>query len=64
MLIEDEELEEDEPHAGLYKILSGVGLAAALVLFVTQLLIAQIWIKCDAEKDTNPRYNDWTQLFE
>lgn len=63
-LLEEEEFEEVEPHAGLYKILSGVGLAAAIALFICQLLISQVWIKCDAEKDTDSRYNDWTRIFE
>lgn len=63
-LLEEEEVEEVEPHAGLYKILSGVGLAAALALFISQLLISQVWIKCDAEKDVDARYNDWTRIFD
>jgi len=55
-----EEEEEVDPKAGLYKILSGVGLAAAVVVMVFQLNIAKIWINAE----DNPKPGDWSQLFE
>ncbi|MEI6176877.1 MAG: hypothetical protein WCS43_08300 [Verrucomicrobiota bacterium] len=55
-----EEEEEQEAHATLYKVLSGVGFAAALVVLVFQLMIAKTWI----EVADNPKVGDWMQLFE
>jgi hypothetical protein len=56
-----EEEEEDEGSiGGLVKVLSGIGLAAALTLLAFQLMIADIWINVE----DNPRAEDWSQLFE
>lgn len=55
-------IEEDEPeaHATLYKVLSGVGFAAAAAVLVFQLMIAKTWI----EVEDNPKPGDWMQLLE
>jgi hypothetical protein len=55
-----EEEEDEEAHATLYKVLSGVGFAAALVVLAFQLMIAKTWI----EVADNPKVGDWMQLFE
>lgn len=59
-----EDEEEEGANEGVVKILSGVGLAAAIVLLAFQLMLAKTWISVDQEKEINPRYGDWTQLFE
>ena len=49
----------EEEGGGLVNILSGVGLAAALVVLAFQLMTANVWISAeDAEK-----VGDWTQLL-
>lgn|GEM_PF-4341405 len=51
--------EEEEEGGGLINILSGLGLAAALVVLAFQLMTANVWIGAvDAEKS-----GDWTQLL-
>ena len=55
----DEEEEEDEVD-GLGNILSGVGLAAALIVLVFQLLAASNWINATDSKSPG----DWMQLME
>lgn len=57
-MVADEEDEETED--GLIKILSGVGLAAALLLLSLQLVLANKWISAE----DNPRSGDWSQLIE
>lgn len=52
--------EEEEPHALLMKVLSGVGFAAALVVLVLQLMMANTWIGVP----DNPKAGDWMQLLE
>lgn len=56
--IEDEE--EVDPQAGLLNILSGVGLAAALVVLVLQLMTANVWVSAE----DNPKTGEWSQLIE
>jgi hypothetical protein len=55
-----EEEEEEEAFAGLVKILAGVGFAAAVVVLVFQLMLADIWISAE----DNPKTGDWAQLIE
>jgi hypothetical protein len=55
-----EEDEEVEPGEGLVKILSGVGLAAALLVLTFQLLTANSWINVE---DASP-VGDWMRLLE
>jgi hypothetical protein len=55
-----EEEEEVEANATLFKILSGVGFAAALAVLAFQLMIANTWISVS----DNPSPGDWSQLFE
>jgi hypothetical protein len=50
--------EEEEGNEGLANILSGVGLAAALVVLAFQLITANVWVSAE----DNPRTGDWTQL--
>jgi hypothetical protein len=57
--IDDEEDDLDQED-GLVKILSGVGLAAALALFVSQIMLANVWIN----SEDNPRKGDWSQIIE
>lgn len=59
-----EEEEEEGANDGVVKILAGVGFAAALALLAFQLMLANTWISVEQEKDTNPRYGDWSQLLE
>jgi hypothetical protein len=57
------QIEEDEEEQGdstLFKVLSGVGLAAALVVLSFQLMVAKTWISVE----DNPKSGDWMQLFE
>lgn len=53
-----EQEEEEEVEQGLTKILSGVGLAAALIIMVFQLMTAGTWINAV----DNGKKGDWTQL--
>ncbi len=55
-----EEDEEVEPGEGLVKILSGVGLAAALLVLTFQLLTANSWINVE---DASP-VGDWMRLLD
>jgi hypothetical protein len=56
-----EEDDEDEGATGtLLKVLSGVGLAAAIVLLAFQLMLADVWINVE----DNPNAGVWSQLFE
>jgi hypothetical protein len=55
-----EEDEEEEANAGLLKILAGVGLAAALVVLIFQLMLASTWINAE----DNAKIGDWAQLIE
>ena len=57
--MEDEE-EDVERHEGLLKVLSGVGLAAAILLFIFQISLAGVWIK----SEDNPRKGDWSLIIE
>ena len=50
--------EEDEVNDGLSTILSGVGLAAALIVLAFQLMTASTWISAE----DNAKKGDWTQL--
>ena len=50
--------DEEETNEGLANILSGVGLAAAIVVLVVQLMTANVWISAE----DNPQTGDWTQL--
>jgi hypothetical protein len=54
-----EEDEEADPQEGLLNILSGVGLAAALVVLVLQLMCADVWISAEDNEKTG-----WSQLIE
>ncbi len=56
----EEDEEETEAHAGVTKILAGVGFAAALALLAFQLMLANTWISVE----DNPRTGDWSQLLE
>ena len=55
-----EEEEEVEAHAGLVKILSGLGFATAVAVLVFQLMLADIWISAE----DNPKKGDWAQIIE
>jgi hypothetical protein len=55
-----EEDEEADPQEGLTNILSGVGLAAAIVVLVLQLMTANVWVSAE----DNPKTGEWTQLIE
>ena len=57
---DDEEVEEEG--SGLLKILSGVGLVAALVVLILQLIVASQWINSGG--DENPRKGEWSQLMD
>jgi hypothetical protein len=57
--VEDED-EDVEPHEGLLKVLSGVGFAAALLLFIFQIMLAGVWINAE----DNSRKGDWSQIIE
>lgn len=53
--------DEDEASGdGLANILSGVGLAAALIVLAFQLMTANAWISAE----DNPKKGDWTLLLE
>jgi hypothetical protein len=56
--VEDDD--ETDPQEGLVNILSGVGLAAALIVLVLQLMCANVWISAE----DNPKTGEWLQLAE
>ncbi len=56
----EEEVEEEG--AGLNKILSGVGLAAALLVLTFQILMANVWI--NAEDNPNKALGWMQQLLK
>lgn len=58
LMVADEEEEQTEDT--LTKILSGVGLAVAILLLTLQLVLASKWISAE----DNPRTGDWSQLIE
>ncbi|MFZ9937004.1 MAG: hypothetical protein ACO3JG_08060 [Luteolibacter sp.] len=58
--IEDDDEEGGERHEGLLKVLSGLGLAAAVLLFIFQISLAGVWIN----SEDNPRKGDWSQIIE
>lgn len=60
MLASEDEEEEVEPQQGLINVLSGVGLAAAVLVLVFQLMLAQVWIGAE----DNPNAGDWMQLLD
>jgi hypothetical protein len=57
---EDDDEEEDEGGGGLMNILSGVGLAAALVVLAFQLMTANVWISAEGSQAKG----DWMQLMK
>lgn len=56
--VEDDE--EESAQDGLLNILAGVGFAAALLVLVLQLMLANVWIGAE----DNPKSGDWSQLIE
>ena len=58
LVVDDEE--EQEPQEGLINILAGVGFAAAILVLVFQLMLANVWISAE----DNPKSGDWSQLIE
>lgn len=56
---ETDEQEEAETNDGVLKILSAVGLAAAIVVLATQLTVANVWI--NAEDSETP--GQWLQIL-
>lgn len=50
--------EEEEEGQGLANILSGIGLAAAVIVLVFQLMTAGTWINAG----DNDKKGDWTQI--
>ena len=52
--------DDQEAGAGLAKILSGVGFAAALAVLAFQLMTANHWIGAD----DNAKKGDWMQLLD
>lgn len=56
----DDEEEEEDAEEGIIKILSGVGLAAALIVLGFQLKAADAWINVQDTQSTS----GWMQLFE
>jgi hypothetical protein len=54
-----EKVVETEPESGVVKILAGVGLAAAIVVLITQLMVASVWI--NAEDSENK--GQWSQVL-
>jgi hypothetical protein len=56
--VEDDE--DSEAGEGLTKVLSGVGLLAALVILAFQLMAAGSWINVE---DADPQ-GDWMRLLE
>jgi hypothetical protein len=60
MVAEDEEEETEDT---LIKILSGVGLAAAILLLSLQLVLANRWISAPIQENSD-RAGDWSQIIE
>ena len=56
----DDDEETEEADGGLAKILSGVGLAAAVVVLALQLMTASTWVSAE----DNPKTGDWMQLLD
>ena len=56
----DDEDEVDDSDGGIVKILSGLGLIAALVVLTFQLMAANAWINAD---DAEPK-GDWMKLVQ
>ena len=54
-----EEAEEIETNNGVLTILAGVGLAAAIVVLVTQLMVASVWINAE----DNENAGQWSQVL-
>jgi hypothetical protein len=52
--------EEEDANAGVINILAGVGLAAAIVVLILQLMLANVWISAE----DNVKTGDWAQLIE
>jgi hypothetical protein len=52
--------EEEDTNAGVINILAGVGLAAAIVVLILQLMLANVWISAE----DNVKTGDWAQLIE
>jgi hypothetical protein len=55
---DDEDEDEEEAGQGLTTILSGVGLAAAVIVLVFQLITAGTWVNAE----DNEKKGNWTQL--
>ena len=58
--LEVDDEEEEGGNEGLANILSGVGLAAALIVLVVQLMTASTWISAA----DNPKTGEWMQLLD
>ncbi len=58
-LVADDD-EEEAPQERMIDILAGVGFAAALLVLVFQLMLANTWISAE----DNPKSGDWSQLIE
>lgn len=58
MTVQADEEEEEAAGQGLVTILSGFGLAAAIVVLVFQVMTASTWINAE----DNDNKGDWTQL--
>jgi hypothetical protein len=58
--LEEEEEEEESTGEGLINILAGVGFAAALLVLVFQLMLANVWIGAE----DNDQSGDWSQLIQ
>ena len=56
---ESEEEEEAETNNGVVTILAGLGLAASIVVLVTQLMVASNWINAE----DNPNAGQWSQIL-
>jgi hypothetical protein len=56
---ESDEEEEIETSNGVLTILAGVGLAASIVVLVTQLMVASVWINAE----DNPNAGQWSQVL-
>ena len=55
-----EEESDEEGNEGIVNILSGLGFAAAIVVFFFQVTTAKTWI----DVEDNPKSGDWTQIVE
>jgi hypothetical protein len=56
---ESDEQEETETNDGVLTILSAVGLAAAIVVLVTQLTVANVWINAEDSETAG----QWLQIL-